>query len=126
MVHVTERAKEVLLQRKPPHLPEREAGLRMVLRTAFAPSRRLSLVTDRVKAGDQVVTHKDSTVLLIDARLSALVLSGATVDCRDAEDGRPQLVLRSSGPIGRAAVRGRPPSPSSSPTSGPGTTGLDR
>jgi len=123
MVHVTERAKEVLLQRKPSHLPEREVGLRMVLRTAFAPSRRLSLVTDRVKAGDQVVTHKDSTVLLIDARLSELVLAGATVDCRDAEDGRPQLVLRSSGPLGRAAVRGGPP-PSS--TSGSGAVGLDR
>lgn len=122
MVNVTERAKEVLLQRKPPHLPERAAGLRMVLRTAFAPSRRLSLVTDRVKAGDQVVTHKDCTVLLIDAKLSELLLAGATVDCRDAEDGRPQLVLRSSGPIGRAAVRGWPPSS----TSGAGAADSDR
>jgi len=79
-------------------------------------------VTDRVKAGDQVVTHRDCTVLLIDAKLSELVLAGATVDCRDAEDGRPQLVLRSSGLIGRAAVRGRPPSA----TSGAGPADSDR
>lgn len=125
MIHVTERAKDVLLQRKPPHLAEREVGLRIVLRTAFAPSWRLSLVTDRVKAGDQVVTHRDSTVLLIDARLSEVVLAGATVDCRDAGDGRSQLVLRSSGPIGRAAVRGRLRSPSSS-SSDPGAAGPER
>jgi hypothetical protein len=40
MVNVTERAKEVLLQRKPPHLPECAAGLRMVLRRRLPPAGR--------------------------------------------------------------------------------------
>jgi hypothetical protein len=29
-----------------------------------------------MKAGDQVVKHKDSTVLLVDAELSELILAG--------------------------------------------------
>jgi hypothetical protein len=98
MVHVTERAKEALLQRKRSRLREREAGLRMVLRAGFPPGRRLTLVADRVRAGDQVVTHEDAPVLLVGARLAEHVLAGTTVDCREGEDGRPELILRRVSP----------------------------
>jgi hypothetical protein len=46
-----------------------------------------------VKAGDQVVKCQDSTVLLVQAELSELVLAGATVDCLAGRD----LVVRQTG-----------------------------
>ncbi len=92
MVGVTERAKEALLQKKlSANIRNPEVGLRL----ATAPSGRLTLVADLVKAGDQVVKHKESTVLLVSAELSEMVLAGRTVDCTDTEDGRSELVLRS-------------------------------
>ena len=95
MVHVTERAKEVLLERKrSANINDPETGLRL----ARSSGGRLALVADRMKAGDQVVKHKDSTVLLVDAELSQLVLAGRTLDCRQS-GGRADLVLTTpSGP----------------------------
>jgi hypothetical protein len=49
-----------------------------------------------MKAGDQVVKHEDSTVLLVDAELSEMIFAGRTVDCAERE-GRTGLVLRTSG-----------------------------
>ena len=96
MVHVTERAKEVLLERKrSANVNDPQVGLRL----ARGLGGKLALFTDRMKAGDQVVKHKDSTVLLVDAELSELVLAGRTVDC--AESGSStDLVLTAPG--GRA------------------------
>jgi Fe-S cluster assembly iron-binding protein IscA len=96
MVHVTERAKEVLLERK------RSANINdpdMGLRLARSPRGCLGLFADRMKAGDQVVKHKDSTVLLVDAELSELIFAGRTVDCAHT-GGRADLVLTTPG--GRA------------------------
>jgi hypothetical protein len=94
MVRVTERAKEALLQTKlSPRIQDPEVGLRL----ASTPGGSLALVADRVKAGDQVVKHQDSTVLLVQAELSELVLAGATVDCTETDEGRRELVLRRAG-----------------------------
>lgn len=91
MVHVTERAKEALLRKKlSANLDDPDVGLRL----AAGPGGQLGLVADRVKAGDQVVTHKDSMVLLVDPQMSALVVAGRSVDCRRTADGKVELVLR--------------------------------
>jgi hypothetical protein len=89
MVSVTERAKDALLARK------RSANIndpRVGLRLARSPGGKVALFADRMKAGDQVVKHQDSTVLLVDAELSELVLAGRTVDCAP-RGGRRELVL---------------------------------
>jgi hypothetical protein len=96
MVHVTERAKEVLLERKwSANIDDPGTALRL----ARGPGRKLALFADRMKAGDQVVKHKDSTVLLVDAELSELILAGRTVDCTQT-GSRADLVLTAPG--GRA------------------------
>jgi hypothetical protein len=90
MIRVTERAKEELLQRKrSAHIHDPEAGLRL----ARTRSGNLALVTDRMKAGDQVVSYRESTVLLVQAELSELVLAGASVDCTEGGE----LVVRRTG-----------------------------
>lgn len=100
MVQVTERAKEALLQKKlSANIHDPEVGLRLLAH----PSGMLGLVADRVKAGDHVVRHKDSTVLLVDPEMSDLVLASGTVDCREIDDGgRIELVLRRSRAVGRS------------------------
>lgn len=91
MIHVTERAKELLLNKKlSANLDHHDVGLRLAVR----PNGHLGLVADREKAGDQVVRHKDSTVLLVDPEISAFTVTGRMVDCRRAPDGRMELVLR--------------------------------
>jgi hypothetical protein len=95
MVHVTERAKEALLRKK---LSENLVNPDVGLRLATGPSGRLALVADRMKAGDQVVRHKDSTVLLVDPEISELVAAGSSVDCRQTHDGRDELILRRPAP----------------------------
>ncbi|MBI2219296.1 MAG: hypothetical protein HYU51_18615 [Candidatus Rokubacteria bacterium] len=93
MVHVTERAKEELLRKKQSaKIHDPGVGLRL----ATAASGRLTLVADRAKAGDQIVTHKDSTVLLVDPQTSELVLAGGTVDCRATDDGKIELIVSRS------------------------------
>ncbi|MEK7863216.1 MAG: hypothetical protein AAB295_08135, partial [Chloroflexota bacterium] len=55
MVHVTERAKEVLLETKrSANIKDPEVGLRL----AHSPGGGLGLFADRMKAGDQVVKHE--------------------------------------------------------------------
>jgi len=83
MVHVTERAKEVRLERKrSANINHPEASLRL----ARSSGGKLALFADPVKAGDQV------------AELSELVLASRTVDCTQS-GGRADLVLTTpSGP----------------------------
>jgi hypothetical protein len=93
MVNVTERAKEELLRKKvSAKIDDTEVGLRL----ATAVGGQLVLVADKAKAGDEVVTYKDSTVLLVDREMSALVLGGRTVDCKKTDDGRLELIVRRS------------------------------
>jgi hypothetical protein len=90
MVHVTERAKEALLRRKLlANVISSDVGLRL----AVGWGGQLGLVADRMKAGDLVVTHKNSTVLLIDPKVSTLVVTGRIIDCRRTSDGWDELVL---------------------------------
>jgi hypothetical protein len=98
MVQVTERAKDALLRRKlSTNLINRDVGLRLTARA----DGQLELLPDRAKAGDEIVRHMDSTVLLVDPQISALVVTGRTVDCRRTTDGRDELVLRRTGPAGQ-------------------------
>lgn len=91
MIRVTARAKEALLSRKlSANIADPDVGLRLT----SGPGGKVGLVADREKAGDEVVRHKDSTVLLVGPEMSALVLTGRTVDCRWTDDGRIELVLR--------------------------------
>ena len=44
-----------------------------------------------------MVIHRDSTVLVVAADVSASVLQGRTIDCLETEAGEPQLVLAGIG-----------------------------
>jgi hypothetical protein len=91
MIHVTQHARDALLNKKRlANIADPDVGLRL----ASSPDGKLGLVADRQKAGDEVVRHKDSTVLLVDPGMSALVLRGRTVDCRQSDDGQEEIVLR--------------------------------
>lgn len=93
MIHVTERAKDALLSKKlSANIADPDVGLRLASNTEG----QLALLADREKAGDEVVRHKDSTVLLVDPEISSLILTGRTVDCRRTDDGRLELVLRNA------------------------------
>ena len=103
MVHVTERAKDVLLgKRAAANIQDPSVGLRLTTEA----SGKLTLVADRAKAGDEVVTHKDSTVLMVDPEVSTFVLAGRTIDCKQTDDGRLQLVLTSTGTAGQGPAAG--------------------
>jgi Fe-S cluster assembly iron-binding protein IscA len=94
MVHITDRAKDVLLQKK------EEANTqdpRIGLRITTQPTGEVTLVIDREREGDEVVIHRDSTVLVVAADVSASVLQGRTIDCLETEAGEPQLVLAGIG-----------------------------
>ena len=90
MLYVTERAKEYLFQKKfSIRLDNRHLGMRL----ARIFGAKLALVADTPKPGDQIVTHKDSAVLLVDAQLSQSLLAGWTIDCKMADDGRFEVVV---------------------------------
>jgi hypothetical protein len=94
MVHVTERAKDVLLQKRAAaNIQDPSVGLRLTTEAGG----KVTLVADRAKAGDEVVTHKDSTVLMVDPEVSTFLLAGRTIDCQQTDDGRLRLVLTSTG-----------------------------
>ena len=91
MIVITERAKKALLAKK------RAAGvvdLEVALRLASAPDGALVLMLDWPRAGDHVVTYKESTVLLADPDTAAFITAGRTVDCRRTTAGRVEIVLR--------------------------------
>jgi len=90
VIRITERAKAELLRKKrSARIDDADVGLRL----ATAAGGELVLVADKAKAGDEVITHEDSTVLLVDQEVSTLVLGSRTVDCREASDGRIELVV---------------------------------
>jgi hypothetical protein len=68
----------------------------MALRLASSGA-QLGLVPDRMKAGDQVITHADAPVLLVDPQMSEIVVGGMTVDCRESPDGSVEFVLLKMG-----------------------------
>jgi hypothetical protein len=96
MVSVTDRAKDVLLEAKQSaSITRPDVGLRLAPQAGGA----WELFADGTKADDQVIEHEGSTVLLIGPDVSA-ALAGTRVDCRDAGDGRLELVLQQAHPDG--------------------------
>lgn len=93
MLHVTERAKQALLEKK---LAANLSNVNVTLRLASLAGGRLGLVADSPRAHDQVVTHKESTVLLVAAELSESILAGRTVDCREMDNGKLEVVITRS------------------------------
>jgi hypothetical protein len=113
MIHITDRAKQALLHKKLlASIVDRDVGLRL----ASASDGTLLLVPDRAKAGDEIVRHEDSAVLLVDPQIVAFLLTGRTIDCRRTEDGRVEMVLRSgevadrggAGPVSSSRRRANP------------------
>ncbi len=88
MLEVTESAAELLgeIQKE---RDEPEKTLRLVKQDSG-----YELAFDEAQEGDQVVTHQEETVLLIDGELST-ALDGVTVDRTDTPQG-PRLTM--SGP----------------------------
>jgi hypothetical protein len=85
MIAVTERAKKALLAKKlGAGIVDADVGLRL----ASLPHGTLLFVSDRAKAGDDVVKYRESIVLLVDPPTSAFVVTGRTIDCRRSEAGR--------------------------------------
>jgi hypothetical protein len=88
MVAVSERAKELLLERKrAANIAAREGGLRVEEKGG-----EWVLVADRARSDDQVVEHEGVPVLLVGREVQA-VLAGTRVDCVEARDGSLQLTL---------------------------------
>jgi hypothetical protein len=91
MLHVTENAKTVLLEKKRlANIDQPDVGFRLATSTAGD----LGLVADKPKAGDEVVKRGEVVVLMADPAVSAFVLAGRTLDCRQNAEGKMELVLR--------------------------------
>jgi hypothetical protein len=91
MVYVTDRAKRALLEAK------RRAGIVYPdcgLRLMFGHDGTLGLVPDRPNDEDEVVSHADVTVLLVDPETSLIAVTGRTLDCRQTDDGDTRFFLR--------------------------------
>ncbi|MGB6837782.1 MAG: hypothetical protein WBF66_08770 [Dehalococcoidia bacterium] len=88
MLTVTEHASELLGEIQK-NRDEPEKTLRLVKQ-----GEQYELSFDEAQEGDQVVTHQEETVLLIDAELST-ALDGITIDRTDTPQG-PRLTM--SGP----------------------------
>jgi Fe-S cluster assembly iron-binding protein IscA len=89
MVSVTERAGERLRDIQSAAGIERaDVALRMV---PCGPG-EMGLLPDVRRAGDEVVTHEGTPVLLVDRDVAASI-ADATIDCRTTRQG-PKLVLR--------------------------------
>jgi len=82
VVNVTERAKDVLRKKLIACGAGPEEGLRLYPRSNGS----FVLSIDTELSGDQVVKHCGYKVLLIGVKYLRM-LDGATVDCRDEEDG---------------------------------------
>jgi hypothetical protein len=93
MVAVSDKAKELLLERKrEANISDPDTGLRV----APDPTGQWVLLADQPRSGDQVVEHEGATVLLVSPDVqSALV--GTTVDCMETSDGVMELALTPTG-----------------------------
>lgn len=88
MLAVTERAKEELKRILSAKVDNPQAGLRL---TPSSPN-KYALSIDIEMAGDQVVMHEGSKVLLLEEGLAAS-LTGFTLDLKDAPGGLEFIVL---------------------------------
>jgi Fe-S cluster assembly iron-binding protein IscA len=91
MVNVTDRAKNALKDALSRSIDEAGVGLRVEISRDGA----FALYPDREKAGDQVVEHQGSVLLLIGEE-AARPLEGATIDFTETAKG-PQLVVTKRG-----------------------------
>ena len=93
MVGVSERAKEILLDRKlEANISDPEIGLRV----ATDPGGDWVLVADHPRSGDQVVEHAGVTVLLLSPEVQG-ALVGTRVDCVEMPGGALELALTPAG-----------------------------
>ncbi|MEK7863215.1 MAG: hypothetical protein AAB295_08130 [Chloroflexota bacterium] len=91
MIHVTERAREILNEILKETLDEMLEEPDMVLRLGATDS-GLGVYLDKQNEDDQVVEHEGRAVLLISSELST-ALGGKTIDAEEAADGS-HIVLR--------------------------------
>lgn len=89
MLAVTECAKEELKRMLSAKVDNPQAGLRL---TPSSPN-KFALSIDIEMAGDQVVMHEGSKVLLIEKGLAAS-LTGLTLDLEDTPEGPEFVVLK--------------------------------
>jgi Fe-S cluster assembly iron-binding protein IscA len=93
MVVVSERAKDLLLERKSEaNISDPEMGLRV----SADPGGQWILVADHARSGDQVVEHEGVTVLLLDPDIQS-ALAGTMVDCVQTTEGMVELALMRAG-----------------------------
>ena len=91
MIEVTEQAKAALLAlMRAAGIQQPEVGLRL----KFGADGTLGLFPDRLKAGDEVVTYGEASVLLVDPAMSALVITGRIIDCRRIRADEVEFFLR--------------------------------
>lgn len=88
MIHVTERAREMIKETLDDVLEEPELVLRL------GPiSSALALYLDSQNDDDEVIEHEGRAVLLVSRELSA-ELGGAAIDVEEAADGSHIVLLR--------------------------------
>ena len=87
MLKVTESAKQKLRETLLANTDDREAGLRLKMKS----SGQLGLVLDRGSPADSIVEHEGSKVLIVEHELAEL-LQEATLDIQDTPDG-PKLTI---------------------------------
>lgn len=102
MVNVTDRAKVVLKSALSRSIDEPGIGLRLDV----AEQGGLALYPDREKAGDQVVEHEGTALLLIGEDVSQ-PLQGAIIDCTDTPEGVRLVVTERKFPVDGHEVQGQ-------------------
>jgi Fe-S cluster assembly iron-binding protein IscA len=89
MLIVTENARQYLKDMLLSHSEDSEIGLRLTVE----PPRQFGLVLDSEGAGDQVVEHEGSKVLLVAPDLVS-VLEEVTIDVRDTPEGSRLVISK--------------------------------
>jgi Fe-S cluster assembly iron-binding protein IscA len=88
MIHVTERAREMLKEA----LEEVVQGAHVTLRLGPTPS-GLGLFPDTPRDDDEVVEHEGQAILVIDREVGE-ALADKTIDVEDSDDGSRFVVKR--------------------------------
>jgi hypothetical protein len=91
MIHVTERAREMLLEALKDTLTEMPEGAELTMRLGPTGS-GLGLFADEPKVDDEVVEHDGQAILHVDRDVTELV-AGKTIDVEAGIDGA-RFVLR--------------------------------
>jgi Fe-S cluster assembly iron-binding protein IscA len=92
MIHVTERAREMLLEALNETLTDMPEGPELTMRLGPTGS-GLGLFPDAPQGDDEVVEHEGQAILYVDRDVSAL-LAGKTIDVEAGIEGA-RFVLRS-------------------------------